>query len=71
VEFGVRVALGATRCSFCVRLTFVENRIEVIDRQLKEVQPEPPKVSTDRVREFVLQKASELETILQGDRAAA
>jgi site-specific DNA recombinase len=65
-EYGIRRSP-----TLMAQLTFVENRIEVIDRQLKEVQPEPPKVSTERVREFVLQKASELETILQGDRAAA
>ena len=49
----------------------MENRIEVIEGHLKEIQPELPKVSTERVREFVLQRASELETILLGDRAAA
>jgi hypothetical protein len=65
-EYGIRRSP-----TLIAQLTFVENRIETIDRQLKEVQPEPPKVSTERVREFVLQRASELEMILLGDRAAA
>lgn len=65
-EYGIRRSP-----TLIAQLTFVENRIEVIEGHLKEIQPELPKVSTERVREFVLQRASELETILLGDRAAA
>jgi hypothetical protein len=65
-EYGIRRSP-----TLMAQLTFVENRIETIDRQIHEVQPEPPNVPTETIRKFVLQKASELETILQGDRAAA
>jgi site-specific DNA recombinase len=65
-EYGIRRSP-----TLLAQLTFVEDRIERIDRQIHEVQPEPPKVPTERVREFVLERAAELETILLGDRAAA
>ena len=53
------------------QLTFVGNRIETIDLQLHKVQPEPPNVPIERVREFVLERAADLQKILLRDRAAA
>ncbi|MGA7241555.1 MAG: hypothetical protein WBX19_00155 [Terracidiphilus sp.] len=53
------------------QLTFVENRIETIDLQLHQVQPAPPKVPIEKIREFVLERSADLQKILLGDRAAA
>ena len=37
----------------------------------READPEPPKVSIERIREFVLQQASRIELVLLGNREAA
>ena len=57
--------------SLLAQLSFVEDRIERIRRQLDDETPEPPNIPIDRIREFVLRQAANLETILIGDRVAA
>jgi DNA invertase Pin-like site-specific DNA recombinase len=65
-EYGIRRSP-----TLMAQLTFVENRIETIEGQINESQPVPTLISPEKVREFVLGRASELQTILLGDRMAA
>jgi site-specific DNA recombinase len=52
-------------------LSLRENRIETINTLLEESMPELPDVPIERIREFVLQQSTNLESVLMGDRHAA
>jgi hypothetical protein len=52
-------------------LGFRENRIDAINRLLKEERPGLPEVPTVQIREFVSRQSQELCSVLMGDRRAA
>jgi hypothetical protein len=53
------------------QLSHAEKRIVTIERHLQEAILELPNVLIERLREFVLQQASNLKSVLLGDRGAA